>query len=114
MDSKQLKLVIFKNKSKGAQYFATHFELIKELISSGETPSSIYKALKLSECPPTISRSQFYKVFKKTGLTESSSEINQETASTVKPAISRHSALNNLQKSRRPIHDNNIDIDKLI
>jgi len=52
METQKLRQEILKNKSKGVQYMLTHFDLIQQLISEGETPSAIYAALKVSDSPP--------------------------------------------------------------
>ena len=45
-------------------------DVIKMLIDEGEKPGSIYKALKASEFPPSIARSQFYRHIENYNLTQ--------------------------------------------
>ena len=120
MDSEELRKVILENKSKGVKYVITHLETIKKLISDGETPSSIYEALKLSTEPPPISKSQFYRHLKKqksTGTTSVPQKATEATQASVKPMKTtelRHDVLNQLKTRTDSIHDSGFDADKLI
>lgn len=120
MDKERLKKLILKNKSKGVVYILEHYEVIKKLIAEGEKPGSIYKALKESDNPPPICRSQFYRNLDNYKLTEkdvtASSEtpfqqVDQVNESPVNP---KHIALNRLNKTEESIHNSGTDVDKLI
>ena len=115
MEYEQLKKQIEGEKPKGVIYFLKHFDVIKKLIDDGEKPGSIYKALKASEFPPPISRSQFYRHIEKYKLTQKEVMPKEpEAHSQSLESSPRHAALNTLNKPRKPIHNNNIDVDKLI
>ena len=120
MDSEELRRVILSNKSKGVQYFETHLEMIKKLILEGETGGSIYEALKLSDSPPPISRSQFYRHLNKRNLIKKRSGADESINVTEKPGSdtkiyqARHDVLNTLKTNNDVIHDSGFDADKLI
>jgi hypothetical protein len=118
MEGEKLRQEILKNKSKGVQYMLTHFDLIQELISEGETPSAIYAALLLSESPPPISKSQFHRHISKQKLVEESqikSEHNtrDQEVETIKVSPN-HDVLTTMKNEKVSIHDSGFDADELI
>ncbi|RVU81565.1 hypothetical protein EOL70_26360 [Leucothrix sargassi] len=115
MDSKQLKSVILKSKSKGIQYMVTHFEMIHQLINEGETANAIYNALLASDNPPPISKSQFYRHLSK--YKETSSDGNKSVNDDITPLSKsqvNHEVLDKLKSVDESIHDSGFDADKLI
>jgi len=115
MEYEQLKKRIEGKKSKGVIYFLKHYDVIKRLIEDGEKPGSIYKALKASEFPPPIARSQFYRHIEKYKLTQKEVMPKEPEAHSQSLERSpRHAALNTLNKVKNSIHNNDIDVDKLI
>lgn len=114
MDSKELRKVILGNKSKGVQYFETYLELIKELILEGESGGSIYEALKSSESPPPISRSQFYRHLRSRNLIKQNIKAEDETVTNKKTHPVKHDVLNTLKTNNEVLHDSGFDADKLI
>jgi hypothetical protein len=115
MEYEQLKKQIEGKKSKGVIYFLKHYDVIKRLIDDGEKPGSIYKALKASEFPPPIARSQFYRHIENYNLTPKK-VTQKEPEAHVQPLEKSptHAALNSLKKVKKSIHDSGMDADKLI
>ena len=120
MDSEELKKLIMGRKSKGVVYISKHHDVIRALINDGEKPGSIYEALKLSECPPPISRSQFYRHLNNFNLTNQvktekpTSGIQQKSEPVREITDPKHAALGSLKRTNESIHDSGIDADKLI
>lgn len=117
MDSEQLRSVILSNKSKGVRYIHKHLNVIRELLDSGENVSAIYRALKQSDSPPPISRSQFYRHLSKLSPDASSDSLVSRVATIEKPssqADPRHDVLKSLSRSPVILHDSGKNPDDLI
>lgn len=114
MNSDYIKKAILEKKPIGVRYIHSHKTLIKALISEGESIGSIYVALKETDCPPPISKSQFYRHIKNLNLVKKSLLSEKNTSATKKESNPKHDAVNNTTTNRDPIHDNAIDADNLI
>ena len=114
MNNDDIKQAILEKKPKGVKYIHSHKTLIKELINEGESVGSIYVALKETDCPPPISKSQFYRHIKNLHWVKKSASPEKNTSSTIKESNPKHAAVNDTTKHNDPIHDNAIDADNLI